>query len=155
MRFWKRSSAKEQPKRPDEHDPLQEFIDWLFRRFGEFAYHEIPFSSENEAVTFYNGLSFVSGCEEGETLGNPPDNAAMRLVRYPSSVSIVIGGHLTLEQNYEILYETQKLLKSGRTKLRDPQHHVAAKSQDHIAAKAFIAASQKLTAEHPEFFVKR
>jgi hypothetical protein len=141
-------------KSPDENEPVKEFRQLLFREFGELAFHHVMFSNEEEALAFYNDLSFVSNRNEGEILGMCPDNMMMRVVRYSDGVEIMIAGHLTSEQNYEILYETQRRLRTGRLK-RTPQHYVAVKSREHFVAKAFNAASQKLTKEHPEFFVKK
>jgi hypothetical protein len=156
MGFLKRLfTSKHSAKPPDEGDPVEGFRQLLFRTFGEFALHDIAFSSEEEALAFYNGLSFVSACEEGQVLGKCPDNMMMRVIRYLDGADIMIAGHLTLEQNYEILYETQKILKSGKMKSRDPMHTAAVKSKEHFAAQAFLAASQKLIREHPEFFVKK
>jgi len=132
-------------------DPVGEFYRLLVNKFGEFVVHDIAFLNDKDALAFYHGLSFVSGRKEGEVLGEIPDNIMMRVVRYSKCVKVIIAGHLTLDQNYEILYETQKISKASRMKLPDPTHVAAVKSQDHFAAKAFFAAAQRLATEHTEF----
>lgn len=79
----------------------EEFVEYLGKRFGDHALHMIEFPDADKAFAFLRSLSFVTGT--GQNLDFPKDLMPLGLFRpQDGSVTAIIGGNLTVEENYEI-----------------------------------------------------
>lgn len=125
-------------------DQVDAMIEGFHQDFGAFALHLIDFPSQDAAFEFAGSLSFTSG--DGVDLSFPED-VSIGLVRSKTVIVLVVAGHLTVDQNYELM------LKAKKRKLKAVSQALGKRGlADYSALQAFGTANERLKADHPELY---
>ncbi len=123
----------------------EQIIDKLSQRYDEWALHICEFRSYDRALHFLESMSFTT--REGLCLNYPPNIwATVHCDPANDKAYVVIGGMLTVAQNYEIL----EMAKSV-----EPKIVVNSMASGDEASQNLTAAGNKLKTDHPEFYQKK
>jgi hypothetical protein len=142
----KRSVPEQEPKQTGDAD--NDLWDGIFKdinvRYKDYTLWLIDFDSQNQALSFWNHLTFVSPASQNGGVGVALCDVFPRILRYRNAATLLIAGPVSFEQACEII-------EKSRCQQRRIQCSVSAGS---AYSKLFESAWDAVRCRRPELFLE-